>query len=91
MIQFLFEFDSKRILGEPTIDQIWEALLINDRQGIRKYSDDIAPKRIEELVDTNQNPLYLAQQDYYCKPLKNLFEDPDVGIQRTAILKIALD
>ncbi|CAF1295886.1 unnamed protein product [Rotaria sordida] len=90
IIQFLFEFDDKRILETPTIDQIRENLIADGRQGIEQYADDIALNVKEEQLKNDESPLYLALQDYYCKSLKNLFEDPDVAIQRANTIKIAL-
>ncbi|CAF1392613.1 unnamed protein product, partial [Adineta steineri] len=69
VIQFLFEFDDKRLHETPTIDEIWETLITYGR---------------------DESPLYLALQDYYCKSLKTLFEDPDIGIRPANTIKIAL-
>jgi hypothetical protein len=88
-IQFLFEFDNTRNLKTPTFDEIWETLITNGRQGIEKYADDIAPKILKEQLENDQSSLYLALQDYYSVPLKNLFEHHEVNIKPN-IIKIAL-
>ncbi|CAF1059035.1 unnamed protein product, partial [Adineta steineri] len=90
VIQFLFEFDDKRLYETPTIDEIWETLITYGRQGIEQYSEEISSNVKEEQLTSDESPLYLALQDYYCKSLKTLFEDPDIGIRRANTIKIAL-
>ncbi|CAF4397397.1 unnamed protein product [Rotaria sp. Silwood2] len=90
-LQFLFEFDNETMDNDDLFNQIWNTLITEGRQGIQHYKEYISAKVLNEQLENDQSPLYLALRDYFERPLKNLFKQKEVSISNPETLRTALD
>jgi hypothetical protein len=91
VIQFLFELNDETMQNDELFNKIWHTLITQGRQGIKQYSDYIAPTILTEQLENDQSPLYLALRDYYREPLNDLLKQQDVNINKPDITKTALN
>ncbi|CAF0938001.1 unnamed protein product [Adineta steineri] len=82
-IRFLFDVKDQT--------KIWDILTTQGLQGIKKYQNDVTSKLNEKLLDNNQHVLYLALEDYFRKPLIDLFKQSNLNNNQSRFIELALN
>ncbi|CAF2083948.1 unnamed protein product [Rotaria magnacalcarata] len=89
-LQFIFEFRDETMENDGLFDSIWSTLITKGLEGLQDFKDDIAVNVLEEQLENDQSPLIMALRSYFEKPLKDLFKQQEVNINRLDIFEKAL-
>ncbi|CAF3981550.1 unnamed protein product [Didymodactylos carnosus] len=84
VIQFIFEFDDEDGTIYEKFDDIWRTLTTSGRQNLKKYEDQLSTATVEEQL-RDASPLYLALQQYYRQPLKDLLKQSKISDRRNTV------
>jgi hypothetical protein len=90
-IQFLFKFNDKEIDQNVLFNEIWNKLISEGRQGIKHYQEYIPANVLDNQLNDDQSPLFLALKNYYHSPLKKLLDHEQVKVSSRNVFEAALD
>ena len=90
-IQFLFKLNNEAIDQNDLFNKILNKLISEGRQGIKHYQEYIPANVLDNQLNDDQSPLFLALKNYYHSPLKKLLDHEQVKVSSRNVFEAALD